>query len=89
MKRAMTLIFFFFLLISITLFLIDLMLKTEDARSATETGGKVYWRLDEIQYTFNIILNLLLALSLLLVTNRFFAAAKEMYGTKLLEQLSA
>lgn len=49
----------------------------------------MYWRLDEIQYTFNIILNLLLALSLLLVTTRFFAAAKEMYGTKLLEQLSA
>jgi len=49
----------------------------------------MYWRLDEIQYTFNIILNLLLALSLLLVTTRFFTAAKEMYGTKLLEQLSA
>ena len=89
MKRAMTLIFFFFLLISLTLFLIDLILKTEDATNATETGGEMYWRLDEIQYTFNIILNLLLALSLLLVTTRFFTAAKEMYGTKLLEQLSA
>lgn len=86
MKRAMTLIFFFFLLISITLFLIDLMLKTKDAASGN--GGEMYWRLDEIQYTFNIILNLLLALSLLLVTVRFFAAAKEMYGTKSLKKLS-
>jgi hypothetical protein len=34
-------------------------------------------------------MNLMLALSLLLVTYKFFAAAKEMYGSKLLEQLNA